>query len=159
MSKAEERESERALRKEFVAGLRAMADLFEKDGPTRLPIPQYGLTVSLSAEVKEPLKPGESEWSAKREVDREASLRQLRKLVSGLGRGRKEKNFFGESFSCVKDLGGGVRLRVEAGRTVVCKPVKTGRTVVHAAYTLPERVEEEVEWVCDEPLLNGKAVA
>lgn len=156
---SESREAERQRRQDFVAGLRAMADLFEKDGPTRLPLPTYGVTVSLSAEVKKPAAPGQRDWD--RETDPEASLARLRKIVRGMGRGKKEKQFYSDSFSCVKDLGGHVTLRVDAGRQIVCKPVKTGRTVVHAAYveSYPERVEEEVEWVCDETLLGEKKAA
>lgn len=158
---SESREVERQRRKDFVEGLRALADLFEKDGPSRLPLPPYGVTVSLDATVKEPLAPGQKEWDLDRKVDQQASLRKLRKIVTGMGRGKKDKRFMDDSFSCVKDLGGQVRLRVDAGRSVICKPVKTGRTIVHPAttYTSPERVEEEVEWVCDETLLGGKKAA
>lgn len=154
---SESREVERQSRQEFVAGLRAMADLFENDGPTRLPIPQYGVTVSLDASVKIPsAKPGAMPWDT--EVDQPASLRQLKRIVRGMGRGRKQKVFEKERFSCIKDLGGKVTLRVEAGRTVICKPVQTGRTIFRPAqfYSTPGRVEEEVEWVCDETLLGRR---
>lgn len=43
-------------------------------------------------------------------------------------------------------------LRISAERSQVCRKIVTGTKVV-PAYTIPERVEEDVEWVCDEPLL------
>jgi hypothetical protein len=151
------RDEERKARAEFVQGLEALTELFRKDGRNRLPLPKYGLTVQLDADVQVPSdKPGAMPWDTV--VDQEASLSLLKRIVSGMGRGRKEKRYLESSFSCVKELGGNVTLRVDAGRNVICTPRKTGRIVVHPAhvYTAPERVEEEVEWVCDETLLGGK---
>src|SRR3990167_5428651 len=40
-------------------------------------------------------------------------------------------------------------------RAAVCRKVLTGNKITHAASTqyLPERIEEEYEWVCDDPIL------
>ena len=141
-------------RGEFVAGLRALADLYEQQ--EKLPLPPYGLTLDLDAKVwRKSTKPGANEWE--QELDPEASKRSLKRIVRSMGRGRKDKKYTDYNFQCIKKLSDNVSLRVVVDREVACRPVKTGRMIVHPAhtYTIEERIVEEIEYVCDDALLKG----
>lgn len=158
MSTKIDKEKEYERRDELVAGLRALADLFEKNGVDKLPLPDNKVVVPLNAQVWEPdQQPGE-QWRQK--VNAEKSKALLKRIVRGMGAGRKEKEYSQDSFVCRKQLSNEVQLLVRVDRQVACRPVPTGRTIVHPArvesWTVPERVEEEVEWVCDDTLLGGK---
>lgn len=158
MSTKVEKVKEYARRDELVTGLRALADLFEKNGVDKLPLPDGKIIVSLNAQVWEPDPQPNEPWRQK--VNPEKSKALLKRIVRGMGAGRKEKEYSESSFVCRKQLSDEVQLMVRVDRQVACRPVPTGRVIVHPArtesYTVPERVEEEVEWICDDTLLGGK---
>lgn len=66
-----------------------------------------------------------------------------------------EKEYNGSWFNLKKEFGGDLRLEINADRSLVCRKVVTGTSVVPAQ---PEHTVETYEWVCDEPSLLGKAV-
>lgn len=161
MSAKIDKEKEYARRDELVTGLRELADLFEKNGVDKLPLPDSKIIVSLNAQVWEPDPQPNEPWRQK--VNPEKSKALLKRIVRGMGAGRKEKEYSDQSFVCRKHFSEEVQLMVRVDREVACRPVKTGRTIVHPArvesYKVPERVEEEVEWICDDTLLGGKKEA
>lgn len=140
---------------QFVSGLRELADLYEKNGPKGLPIPDWGVTVSLEMDQTKPKENGQ--WSWETEPDDEATKRYLKKCLRLLGRGKKEKKYTEYSFTVRKELSPLVRIELTTNRESVCRKVPTGKKIVHPAtthtYTTEQRVEEEFEWVCDDPLL------
>lgn len=148
------KEREQARRAALAAGLRDLAEAI--DSSPRFPIPDWDVNLSVSADVWEYDTPdGRYAQDAEYHQNPEKSLAKLRRLVSGLGRGKKDKHYSGSSFTCTKQFGPHVSVRVEASRAAVCKKVPTGRVIVHPASVIPERTEEEFEWVCDETLLGG----
>jgi len=141
-------------RAEFISGLRALADLYEAQ--SGLPLPDYGIEVQLDSQVwRKSIKEGAQPWE--QEIDPEKSKSKLKSIVRAMGRGRKDKQYSEYSFKCVKRLSENVKLSVRVGREVACTAVKTGETIVHPAhtYTTAARVEEVVEYICDETLLKG----
>jgi hypothetical protein len=134
-------------------GLRALADAVETYGGENWPLP-YGIEVRVDV--------AEGEYKTVDGVyqmvyDTEATKKSLRKALRGL-KGKKEKLFNDWLFAIRKDFGGGVRFTVEASRAAVCRKVPTGNIIKHAAHTeyIPERTEEEYEWVCEDgTLLKG----
>jgi hypothetical protein len=84
-----------------------------------------------------------------------ASLSRLRAQVRGMG-GRKEKRYTDSGFTCTRDFSERVSVTVSASRETVCHKVPTGNKIIHASRTeyIPERIEEEYEWVCDEMILT-----
>lgn len=64
-----------------------------------------------------------------------------------------DKAHAGGYFSLRKEFSGGVVFSVSVAREQVCERVVVGHHIVPAV-NLPERVEEDVEWVCDKALLD-----
>jgi len=59
-------------------------------------------------------------------------------------------------FELHKDFGNGISLQVYTDRANVCKRVVVGKRIVPAVEAQPDRIEDDVRWVCeDEPLLVG----
>ena len=142
-------------RNEFIGGLRALADQYEANG--KLPIPTYGIVIDIDGtEWRKSTKEGAADWE--REIDPDKSKSAVKRIMRAMGRGRKDKKFNEYEFSCVKDFGGGVKLKVSTQREAVCKKVPTGNQIIHEAhtYTTARRVEDEYEWVCDDPVLAAK---
>lgn len=143
-------EKDQQRREELVDGLRQLADLYERSA--NLPLPKYGVSVQLDVTVKQSAgTPGEP-W--KEETDEAATRRAVKKAVRGMGRGKKEKVYSDYSFVVNRKLTSMVLLQVSTTRAAVCRKVPTGRTIVHPpqSWSSPERVEEEFEWVCDDPV-------
>ena len=108
----------------YVRGLRALADFVEAQ--TTLPVP---CPTSLNTFV--------------------SSKAELVAVVRTTGiRWTKDAN--GDYFYIRVLFEGGHYYDVNVARNQVCRKVVTGTRVVPAT---PERVVEEFEWVCDEPLL------
>jgi hypothetical protein len=66
------------------------------------------------------------------------------------------KDYGGEYFSLKKEFLGGLTLDIYTSRSEVCRKVVVGERVVPARPAEPERVEEVVEWVCEEALLAAR---
>ena len=132
-------------RADIVAGLRALADLFENE--ERLPVPEY-------VTVQQSVMQLDKNWK----FDHEASKREIKKIVRALGRGRKEKEFNSYEFRVTKKLSERVKVVYSVTREAVCKKVPTGETIIYAAQVIPERKEEKFEWVCEDAVLTAKDV-
>lgn len=66
--------------------------------------------------------------------------------------GSWQKHYVGDYFVLRKSFAG-VTLDVYTNRQSVCRAVVTGQRVVPAQPAQPERVEDVVEWVCDDAVL------
>jgi hypothetical protein len=73
--------------------------------------------------------------------------------------GSFEKSYSGESFYAYKQLGGR-KLTFSVGREAICRKVVKGTKVVPEHYVAgsegyiePEKTVEDVEWICDDPIL------
>lgn len=93
-------------------------------------------------------------------VDDKATLKEYIRRIPG----RIEKVFGSFYFSAVKHFGpqggpGRITFRLNTGREQVCRKVVKGKKIIPA---VPEREVEDVDWVCDDPILkvteadNGK---
>lgn len=112
---------------EFVAGLRAAADFFEKHPDLA---PTYGKTrFDYFAHSKD-------------------ELAQIARRIGYAEKGEADVWFY-----LRKDFGGNVVLDVNVAREQVCRRVVTG-TVEHPEEAREAWTEEIVEWVCDEPVLG-----
>jgi hypothetical protein len=146
---AQKAQREQERRDQLVSGLRELADLYEKN--STLPLP-YGVSVQLDVTVRKSAGTPDKPWETV--VDEEATKRAVKRAIRGMGRGRKDKVYSDYSFIVNKQLTPMVLLQMQTTRGAVCHKVPTGRTIVHPAqhYTTDERVEEEYEWVCDDPV-------
>lgn len=136
---------------ELAQGLRELADVFEMHGGKSLPLPPWGVSVEINVTKHED---EDRPWDSP--IDGEATRSALKKAIRGMGRGRKEKIFNDYQFLAKREFPGAVTLKVTASREGVCRKVPTGNKIIHAATThyIPEREEEEFEWVCDDPILK-----
>lgn len=79
---------------------------------------------------------------------------ERQELVEIARRGSWRKEFNRDYFELRQDFGNGIQLHVYIDRAKVCRRVVNGTRVVPAIPAQPERVEDIVEWVCDDtPLL------
>jgi hypothetical protein len=136
---------------QLAQGLRELADVFEMHGGKMLPLPKYGVQVGIDVTQHE-----DNDRPYGSPIDEEATRKVLKKAIRGMGSGRKEKIFNDWQFLAKREFAGGVTLKVSTTREGVCKKVLTGNKIIHAARTdyIPETVEEEFEWVCDDPILK-----
>lgn len=77
------------------------------------------------------------------------SRAEFRALALALGKAQKE--FAGDYFTLSGDVGAFTITAIGA-RDAVCRRVVVGTKVIPAQ---PEQVVDEVEWVCDDPLLRA----
>jgi hypothetical protein len=128
--------------RELVEGLRALADEMEKNG-VKLPISSPDVTfVNWVYDDHR----GEKKRTAKEKLA--AAARLL---------GKTEKVYSGDYFDLNKKYGP-VILQFTATRANICRRVVVSTKVIPAkVIEQPERIQEEVEWVCDEPLLMPPA--
>jgi len=114
-------------RQTFVAALRELADFFEQHPNVKVP---YNTVVDTFVTTRDELAENArgSAW---------------------------EKVYNGDWFSLRKVFGDdehGVVLEVNCSRTTVCRRVVKGTRVIPAR---AEQVVEDVEWVCEDPVLQG----
>ena len=128
----------------LVRDLREAADFFEEKG-VELP---FTVNVTMSA------------WSPMYErkgydkLDTRSQKRLLKKAVRAMKPVRK--NYSGATLY-VKRKFGKIELSLMSSREVACRPVPTGNKIIHAAQVIPARTEDEIEWVCTDPLLKETA--
>lgn len=67
--------------------------------------------------------------------------------------GSWSKQYDDSFFNIVKDFGNGIELQVYTDRANICRRVVTGQRIVEAVPAQPERIEDIVEWVCDDAVL------
>lgn len=117
--------AEAVARREFVTGLREMADFIEAHA--HIPLPWPG---SQNAFVSD-----------------KAELAAIAKACGG----RWAKNATESFFYIKKPFSGGHSYEVNISRESVCRRVVVGTRIEPAQ---PEQEVEDVRWVCDEPLLS-----
>lgn len=130
---------------QLVSDLRELANFFERPESIVLPYP-YGMLTSYDS-----VSVGKWDYSSGRgeyKVDVEASTKRIKKITKSIG--SCEKNWTSTSLEVIKKLGNDIVLRWYVSREAVCKKVPTGNKIVHPAQVIPERTEEEYEWVCDD---------
>lgn len=117
---------------ELVEGLRELADFIE-DHP-ELPITQPYLTLTFWI------------WSEGEEGKRKAAI-----AARAFGNAQK---IHGGGYLDIRKKFGPIAVDFTVSRDAVCRRIVTGTKVTPAeTRVIPERVEETVEWICDEPLL------
>lgn len=114
--------------KEYVDGLRRLADWYEQHPGVQLPFQHHPTVYAYS--IKE----------------------DALAIASILGHSKKEFN--GANFYLIKEFGE-VKLRFYFSREAICERVVTGTKVIPAV-SYPERIEEIIEWKCH-PLLEADA--
>lgn len=135
-------------RGDYIAGLRALADLLERDDAFPLPDDRDVAWYLFGVDA-----------DGKKLPDAEQKARAA-DLVRRLP-GRQEKQQTGELFRFRGHIGG-IRTQVIVDRDAVCERVVTGTREVEekvpTAFETVTKVVEDVEWVC-KPLLADDAAA
>lgn len=147
-------EEEKAKREDMAAGLIALAEEIKRPN---FPMPA-SINYTIDANIwgfTPTFAEGEETGTDVYGILAEESLTNLRRLVRGLGGRKKEKHYGTGGFTCTRHFGEHVRVCISAARETVCRRVPTGNKIIHAAQYIPETVEEEVEWVCEEKLLGA----
>ena len=67
--------------------------------------------------------------------------------------GSWKKEYTTSWFELHKEFGNGISLQVYTDRSNICRRVVKGQRIVPAIPEQPERVEDIVEWVCDDAVL------
>lgn len=131
--------------RELVEGLRAMADFIEEN--IELPVefePEVKLNVWLY---------NDSRYN--QDIQHHRTAREKLAVAAKI-LGKAEKRHLSAYFDLVKKFSKCVSIEYTIDREMVCKRVVTGKKIVPAeTYERPEREEEIVEWICDEPILAG----
>jgi hypothetical protein len=130
-------------RDNLVASLREAADFIEAHG-IELP---FNITVSLGAHI------ATFDRKTYESRDPKEMRRELKQAVRILKPVKKE--YYGSTLYVKKRFGTAIELSLTASRSVACKQVKTGKTTLVPAVLLPARMEEEIEWVCTDPILRA----
>jgi len=130
-------------RDELVESLRELADFLDEKG---LEIP-FDISVSVSAYM-----PYYSRVTPYGELTAKEKKAILKRAVRALKPVVKE--YDNTTLRVKRKFGNKINFSLSVSREVACKAVKTGNKIIHAASYIPERVEEEVEWVCTDPLLK-----
>jgi len=130
----------------LVSDLRLLADFYERPESIMLPYP-YGLLHTWDAV-------GVYDWDnpeRKYSVNMTKSKAAIKKIASSIG--SCEKNWTSASLEVIKKFGNDIVLRWSVSREAICRKVPTGNKIVIKAQVIPERVEEEFDWVCDDVAL------
>lgn len=140
---------------QVVSDLRALADFYERPESIALPAPSlhFDNYVSDWGYIPDPENLGQKMYGA----DFEKSKQKIKKITRALGSCKKDFN--NTSLSVVKSIGDTVTLSYRVNREAVCKKVPTGITKVIPSVYMPERVEEEYEWVCDDVSLLSNGIS
>jgi len=134
-------------RDNLVAGLRELADFVEDRG-IELPI---DISVSATAYMPYYSRKNRKSYNAISEKEKKAIVKQLIRVMKPV-----KKEYHGNYFTITR-LFGKIKFSLSVDRGVVCKKVPTGNKIIHAARYVEEIVEEEVEWVCTDPILKATA--
>jgi hypothetical protein len=128
----------------LVASLREAADFFESKG---LELP-FDVGVSMSAWTPT--------YSRKTygKVDARVSKHLLKKAVRAMK--PVQKKYTAGSLHVIRKFGT-LEFTLFASRDIACRAVPTGNKIIHAASHTPEWTEDEIEWVCTDPLLKETA--
>lgn len=127
----------------LVEDLRALADFYERPEAIALP----------TLNVYETFYVRDYRWNneLREYVDNhERAKRKLKRIVAVLG--ACQKDWGSNNLRVIKKIGNKVTLIFQVDRETVCEKKFTGNKIIHAATThyVPERVEEEFEWECND---------
>ena len=128
----------------LVESLRKLADFLEDRG---VEMPVNDITLAATIYLPYYQRQTFEQLSAK---EKKSITKQMVRILKPV-----KKDYQGTQLTISRQFGTKLNLRMSVAREVVCKAVKTGNKIVHAAHYSPEIVEEEVEWVCTDPLLNA----
>ena len=127
------RDTEITARAQFVSALRELADFIEAH--PSLPVPFTSMQANVFVSTK-------------------TQLAELARTPGVFWEKTVDNNYFWlrKRFGQLRDNGYGASYDVNISRSEVCRKIVKGTRIVPAQ---PEHEVEEVEWVCDEPLLRG----
>lgn len=125
-----------------------------RDKVTDLPrLGYFGLTCTTY--INEYVKDADGEIISYDQQDEAAVRNTMRNIAKALG--RCEKKYASDSFKLVKKFGDNITLTFSTNRKSVCRKIVVGTKKVQKRefVDVPNEFEEveEVEWVCDDPLL------
>lgn len=145
-----------ATRDKYVAELRELADFLEQHGHKLPENTWYTTTMQISLTATDYEKNPESgEYEST--INEEKTKHNLKKFLDAVG--ACEKDYREDSIKVWKNFAstGNTMIRGTVDRSIACKRVVTGKKLVPATL-IQARIEEEVEWVCDEGLSLLKLV-
>lgn len=134
--------------KELVASLRELADFFEQPNSITLPVPTFWIQTHVYEYARR--EDGSRDYSKVDEFETRMKMRNIAKVLSPC-----EKDYSTREFALRRKFG---NLRVEFNtiRAAVCeKKVISTKTIPAETRVIPERIEEEIEWVCTDSLLKA----
>jgi len=125
--------------RELVEGLRELADFIEENG-VKLPWDEPRMELV--------------EWIYDEQPDGKTAKQQMAEAARIFGNAKKVHS---SDYFDLRRYFGPIKLEFTTARENVCRKVVKETTIIPAEYVpariKPERTEEVVEWVCDEPLL------
>jgi len=136
-------------RDELVESLREFADYLENDRRAMELDCPYMIDVSQYIHVYGKDADGNKDYT---KVDEFETRMEMRKLAKALAPCKKD--YSSSSFELRRNFGTKLKVRISTSRAAVCERKVIGtKTIPEKTYTEPERVEEEVEWICSDSLL------
>lgn len=132
-------------RDNLVSSLRELADFIENRG-VELPIE---ISVTASAYMPYYSRDKKRKYELMPDKEKKALIKQVVRVLKPV-----DKNYSG-SYLTISRKFGIIPFSISVSRDVVCKKVPTGNKIIHAARYVEGYVEEEVEWVCTDPLLKA----
>lgn len=140
-----------------IANLRSLADWLETN-PRAVELPAMSFSPYVGVHEYEKDEDGNRDYT---KVDEFATRSRMRDIARILAHGGMvEKRHSGDSFQLSKQFGekkyatGTITMRFSTQRSAVCrKVVKSTKIIPAETRVIPERIEEEVEWVCTDSLL------
>lgn len=137
---------------ETIENLRALADWLESN-PKAVKLPAIALTANEYIYAYAKKADGSTDYSQTDEYETRSKMREIARAL-----GSCEKDYSGGLFELTKQFGDNygsrIRLIFRTKRDAVCrKVVKSTKTIPAETRVIPERIEEEVEWVCTDSLL------
>lgn len=137
-----------------IANLRSLADWLETN-PRAVELPAMDFSAYTTVYEYEKDEEGNKDYTV---VDEFSTRARMRGIARSLG--SCDKSHFGDSFQLTKKFGekkyatSTIKLTFSTKRAAVCrKVVKSTKIIPAKTIVQPERVEEEVEWVCTDSLL------
>ncbi len=134
----------------IVSDLRELADFYERPEAIELPTPYITELFYISKDHWGFTWNEEEQKNTWGRIPRlEKSKEKFKRIVRVLG--ECTKDWQDENLRVVKKIGS-IKLTFQVDREAVCTKKPTGNKIIHAATTqyIPERIEEEFEWICEE---------
>jgi len=132
-------------RDELVASLREFADFIEDRGLDMPIVPEVYVSGTLPYYERKTFN----------QLDNKQKKAILKRLIRAIK--PVKKKYADQTLYISREFGKKITMKISVSRDVACRAVPTGNKIIHAATYIPERVIEEVEWVCTDPLLKESA--